>query len=193
MPSDINLLQNQLTADSTIKFKGILEKVEAIIFAAIILSVLVGAGLIIWNGVSKRNQVRTAEQIEQRKVELASTASVKRNEVVRTQAQIANIEKILPEHVYWSEVFKLINNSTLAGIQLTQVSASSKDGRVLIMGQASEFNTVAAFAKKLGAAPGVTQAIINSSSLAETSTRILHTFAISATVDKSIFEFPKEE
>lgn len=193
MPSDINLLQNQLTADSSIKLKGVFEKLEIGLFAAVILALLAGVGLFLLNGASQKNQIRTAEEIEKRKVELASTTSTKRDSVVRTQAQLERVAELLPRHIYWSEVFKKLNNASLAGLQFTQISVTAEDGKVVIGGQAASFNTIAAFTKKLSTEPGVGQVTINSSSLSDTGDRIYYTFSVSAIFDASVFRYPEEE
>lgn len=193
MPSDINLLQNQLTADSTLKVKGLLSKVEIGLFVAVIFALLAGAGLFILNRMSVGNQAKTAQEIERRKVELASAASEKRNSVVKVQSQLDNIGKLLPEHIYWTQVFKLLNASSLAGLQFSQISVSANDGRAVVSGQASDFNTIAAFTKKLGAQPGVAQVTINSSSLSDTGQRTSYTFSVTATFDKGVFRYPQKQ
>ena len=93
--SDINLLQNQLIADSDVKLQRTLSRLEMALVIIFVLGVLTGGGLFAWKTLTSRASVRDAEIVEQRQQELALSAGEKREKVVRFQSQTVNMGLLL--------------------------------------------------------------------------------------------------
>ena len=190
--SDINLLQNQLIADSDVKLQRTLSRLEMALVIIFVLGVLTGGGLFAWKTLTSRASVRDAEIVEQRNQELALSAGEKREKVVRFQSQTVNMGLLLEEHRYWTNVLRLINSAAIFGVQFLEVNGTN-EGNVVIGGLATELPTIAAFTKNLNSLPYVKQVVLNSSSLSDIPNSTFYRFTITVVFDPEVLKFQDPE
>lgn len=165
---------------------------ESGMFGLVVLFLLLAGGLWFWNNYAQKNQLEAAKNIEEQKGRLEEAVAQKRDAVVRTQAQVQHINTLLGEHLYWSKVFKMINSASISGVQFIELSGSNK-GNMLITGVAPDFTTIATFNKKLNDLEGVSQVVLNSSSLSDTSARVFYQFTITVTFDPEILKMSNRQ
>ena len=190
--ANINLLQNQLQSDNNLKFRRLIDKLEIVLFVALVLAVLAGVGLFIWNQNARRSQANATQEIEQSKVRLAESVQTKRDLVIIKQAQLRFIGELLASHVYWPNVLDLISSAVVPGVQFSQMT-SAAGGTILINGLAPDFTTIASFTKQLNSKPGVSQVILNSSSLSNSQGKSVYNFTITVAFDPEILKKTEEK
>jgi len=190
--SDINLLQNQLKADTNYKYKRVLARVQKFFSAGLALFVLLGVALFALNVYNQRSQAEAGKDIAAKQVKLESTVLKQRDKVVGVQAQSQYVGELLANHLYWSQVLGLVNSASISGVQFLELSGSTK-GNLLITGVAPDFPTIAAFNKKLGAVKGIKQVVLNSSSLADRVADVYYQFTLTVSFDPEVLKYSSPE
>ena len=189
--ADINLLQNQLKSDAGLKFRRYFSWTETGIFIILAVFVIAGVGFFVWNNVARRSEANAAKKIEEQKIKLASAVSDKRTEVIKTQGQILNLGSLLGTHTYWSNLFALINQASVSGMQITHLAAAA-EGNLLITGLAPDFTSIATFNKRLSTLPHIKEVVLNSSSLTSTAERTYYNFTVSVKFSPDLLLFSEK-
>jgi len=187
--ADINLLQNKLgSSTADIKTGRLLDRVEFFTAALLILSIFIGAGFLGGKVYLQRKEESFTREIVARRVELEKVSQERRDKAVTVQAEIKNMNELLPHHLYWTNMIKSLNAAAISGVQFTNITATG-DGNVTLSGLANDYPTLAAFIKKLNETKYVDQVILNSSTLSELTSRVFYRFTIAISFDPTIFNY----
>jgi hypothetical protein len=123
--AEINLLQTQSTI-SQVRDQG---KRWLFRLAILILIVVVGAYLILLFSNWRTDNRLDYSQNKIRQVQETLSNNKKRSELVTRQAQISHINKLLSNHLYWSEFLPELSRVTLSQAQYSIIEVD-KEGRL---------------------------------------------------------------
>lgn len=189
---DINLLQNQLEADTQFKYKRLFSRISKVLLILNILILIAGVGLWIWNASARPDSGSTSNVVAEKRTELALEASNKRDEVVKTQAQIKHTNQLLEGHLYWTNLFEVISEASISDVQFIDFRANS-DGSLSITALASDLTIMAAFTQKLNSLESIKKATINSSSLSNRSGQSFYNFIVDIEFVPEVLKFNSED
>jgi Tfp pilus assembly protein PilN len=185
---DINLLENQLANDITIRYRQYFLRARFILFIALIVLLLAGGGLLVWVKSAEKKQAQAETSVAQKGQELVGQSREKRDAAVAVQGQLQALQQLLPAHPYWSQAFNSVDEAVIPGVQFTGLSTATNSTMVL-NGVAKDYDTLAAFTKKLKDVQYIQQVVLNSSSLSDTPDNAYYRFTLTVAFDPKVLKF----
>ncbi|OGE86169.1 MAG: hypothetical protein A3J48_00745 [Candidatus Doudnabacteria bacterium RIFCSPHIGHO2_02_FULL_46_11] len=162
--SEINLLENQLAADASNRYRRLFNMAKTGLVVILLLMVLAGGGFLIFARLAEESRTHLEQTIKQRKVQLESATQERRDNSVRTQARLQYMDTLLGEHLYSTKLLETLSATTLSGIRFEQLGINA-EGVATLSGKSNTFDTAVSFSKKLGTLQGIKQVVLNSISL----------------------------
>ena len=186
--AEINLLQNQLKGDSNLRLKKYIGLTHGLLFSVLILAILASLGLYVWNKLSVKSEKEALSKVEQRKVDLEANLTEKRNSVVRAQARLTHLNTLLDGKVYWTNFLTLINSAAISSVQFRQLDGAD-EGTAVISGTVPDLPTLALLTQRLNELEGVSQVVLNSSALSESTLKPSYSFTLTLFFNPEILKF----
>ena len=191
--SDINLLENQLSADSSIHLRKYSRKVIYGLLAILAGSLVLAGVFFALNRTADEGMAESARTLEDKKAEFAAAADSKRDDLAIGQSRMFHFGELLKGHAYWTNILEPLAGAVIPGINISEISAMEQ-GTLVIVAQANDLTLVADFTDRLNKLPGVSQVVLNSSSLTTSSlpgTATRYTFSLTLTLSPEVLQYHK--
>lgn len=162
MATEINLLKNALRTEDG--GRGILQSRFWLWILAGLLGVelLVFGGLWFWQNRTGK-EILKAEQ-DMRQIEFdTSKISAEVANVASFQTRLANLEIILQNHLYWSEVFQYLEQNTYKAIVFDSVQSDENTHILIISGTTLSYTDLAKFILGLKQTPKISEVELKNS------------------------------
>ena len=181
MAGDINLLENQLSTDVTLRYRSYFVRARMIATILVVISIVLGGGFWLAATLANKSYSAALSAVEQKSGLLNSAAKEKRDKAVALQGELQTLSIILPKHPYWTQGIDAIQSAVIPGVQYMGFSVSAANNVVIINGIARDYDTLAAYSKKLKEAKAISQVVLNTSYLSTIDNASYYRFTVTVT------------